>query len=200
MDISSCKPKKSKIDVLKLTVENMEDGESQQDDNIPSPSPMKILCNLKKVNEKMDMSKCTPKKVTTKSKPQKIKVSTGIFTKKVSQKYNIRQQNSASAVPEKECFCEMCELQFGTIKLYMKHMKSKHSDKFKEEPEFVTVSDSKGEQVDVEQVSDDEDVLPCKCVKCKKKFANKSDLHEHMIKEHQKEQKEKKNETINFYW
>ena len=74
----------------------------------------------------------------------------------------------------------------------MKHMKSKHPDKFKEEPELITVSDSKGEQVDVEQVLDDEDVLPCKCVKCKKKFANQSDLCEHMIKEHQKEKKEMK--------
>ena len=71
-------------------------------------------------------------------------------------------------------------------------MKSKHPDKFKEEPELITISDSKGEQVDVEQVSDDEDVLPCKCVKCKKKFAEQSDLCEHMIKEYQKEQKEKK--------
>ena len=105
-----------------------------------------------------------------------MKVSSSIFAKKVSQKYNVSPQDSSFAVPDKDHFCEMCELQFGPIRLYMKCMKSKHPDQFKEEPELVTVSDSKGEQVDVEQVSDYEDVLPHKCVKCKKKFANQSDL------------------------
>ena len=197
-NISSHKPKKSKIDVLKVSVENMDDGKGQEDYNIPFPSPTQISCKLKKVNEdkgintKQDLSKSTQKKVIMKSKVQKMKVSSSIFAKKVSQKYNASPQDSSSAVPEKDHFCEMCELQFGTIRLYMKHMKSKHPDQFKEEPELITVSDSKGEQVDVEQVLDDEDVLPHKFVKYRKEFANQSDLREHMIKEHQKEQKEKK--------
>ena len=102
----------------------MDDGKGQKDDNIPSPSPMKISHKLKKVNEdkglktKMNLSKSTQKKVIMKSKAQKMKVSSSIFAKKVSQKYNVSPQDSSSPVPDKDYFCEMCEHQFGTIRLY----------------------------------------------------------------------------------
>ena len=123
----------------------MEHGERNQDDNIPSPSAGKSSCKLKKVKEdkglksRMDMSKSNLKKIITKSKPQQMKVSSSIFAKKVSQKYNVNRQNTASAILAKERFCKMCELQFGTIRLYTKHMKSKHPNQYKEEPELITV-------------------------------------------------------------
>ena len=52
----------------------MDDGEGQEDYNIPSPSPAKISHKLKKMNEdkglntKEDLSKSTQKKVIVKSK------------------------------------------------------------------------------------------------------------------------------------
>ena len=42
---------------------------------------------------------------------------------------------------DKSRFCEHCELQFGTIRLHQKYMKSKHSDIYVETPEILTVSD-----------------------------------------------------------
>ena len=63
-------------------------------------------------------------------------------------------------------------------------MKSKHADTYVEEPEIVVVSD--------DDILELEDVLPKKCAVCKAKFANSKDLTDHMIREHQKDQKFKK--------
>ena len=74
-DISSHKHKKSEIEDLKESVQDMEHGEGNQDDNIPSPSAGKGSHKLKKLKEdkglksKMDMSKSNQKKIITKPKP-----------------------------------------------------------------------------------------------------------------------------------
>ena len=111
----------------------------------------------------------------------------GESSKLVSHK---QQANDESNVvkPDLNCFCEICELQFSTVRLYQKHMRSKHSDTHVEKPEILTVSDDEIQVVDKIV----EDVLPKKCAVCKLKFANSKDLSNHIKKEHQKEQKFKK--------
>ena len=105
-------------------------------------------------------------------------------TKQTSMSSHKEHDEVTTVQLEKSRFCEHCELQFGTIRLHQKHMKSKHSDTYVETPEILTVSD--------DETGVKDDVLPRKCVVCKLKFANSQDLTKHMIDNHQKEQKFKK--------
>ena len=107
-----------------------------------------------------------PAKVLSKSSAQKMKISSSIFAKKVSQKYNVKSDQLQEVSPVKECFCGLCEIQFSTICLYSKHMKSKHPKE--EQPKEINVIDTYDEYVEVEELHAEDEILPCKCVKCKK--------------------------------
>ena len=163
-DPSSHKVKESNESILVVDVEN-----KGHQSTLTVPHKVKKSMPVKEHKSKV------PAKVLSKSSAQKMKISSSIFAKKVSQKYNVKSDQLQEVSPVKEHFCGLCEIQFGTIHLYSKHMKCKHPKE--EQPKEINVIDTYDKYVEVEELHAEDEILPHKCVKCKKQFANQSDLN-----------------------